>query len=168
MRLPSSRELGAPERGRHDETGNRCGHEAGDVRGDPTSEVIGGGLLNALGRSKWAITPSHARAITGAVSLGSGDCKGVADRQAAKLSPAGDRQHSGAFRRGLISLWFSSYGHRGRSQATAANPPLFVHALKNKLTAAMVRQSKPGMHADGDGLFLQVTKGRDGKPSDHG
>lgn len=34
---------------------------------------------------------------------------------------------------------------------------------KNKLTAAMVRQSKPGLYADGDGLFLQVTKGRDGK-----
>jgi integrase len=35
---------------------------------------------------------------------------------------------------------------------------------KNKLTAAMVRQSKPGVYADGGGLYLQVTKGKDGKP----
>ena len=34
---------------------------------------------------------------------------------------------------------------------------------KNKLTAAIVRQSKPGIYADGAGLFLQVTKGADGK-----
>jgi integrase len=35
---------------------------------------------------------------------------------------------------------------------------------KNKLTAAVVRQSKPGVYADGGGLYLQVTVGKDGKP----
>lgn len=34
---------------------------------------------------------------------------------------------------------------------------------KSKLTAAMVRQSKPGLYADGGGLFLQVTVGTDQK-----
>lgn len=36
---------------------------------------------------------------------------------------------------------------------------------RNKLTATEVkRRSKPGMYADGAGLFLQVTKGIDGEP----